>query len=568
MRKVHFPRLVIPLSVVLTTYMNFVLNFVAVVVFMLASGIEPRLSWLQISRWSSAWGCCDGHSDLLSALFVRYRDVAADLGRRAQMRFYGSPILYPVESIPDEGLQHLIMCNPLAVIVQQARHAIVDPSAPSAAEAIGGAQYLLIPFGIIVRSCASWATSSSTARPRTSPRNCDVRACTIVAAAELPHARALAGSFAQHHADAELTALVLDGSATGEPFEVLEPRDLDGLDTWKLYGLGAHELRRYLEPFLLARFEEPVVLLAPDVRVGGPLDALLTGGAALVPRVLEPAGEEALAGGLYDSGVLGWGPQAERVLAWWRERVEERLREESGGPHVLDAAPALFEEVTVVRDPAYGVADWNLDEPGRSAEGARTLRERAAEAPEDSAPLARLHHGVVVDDALRDVIRDAAGRGIELSDLDTEEGTHRLLEWANGPADRGAVQGVTRYLLALHGRRLDLHDTFRALEDDDGEAFVHWARTTGRADGIPDVLLPLPAPESAAPQGPPPLGVNVAGYLRTGLGVGEAARLYVAALEAAQVPVRTETADPGLGIREPSCTRSMPAVHASRSPRS
>ena len=38
-RKVHFPRLVIPLSVVLTTYLNFVLNFLAVVIFVLASGI-------------------------------------------------------------------------------------------------------------------------------------------------------------------------------------------------------------------------------------------------------------------------------------------------------------------------------------------------------------------------------------------------------------------------------------------------------------------------------------------------------------------------------------------------
>jgi ABC-2 type transport system permease protein len=71
-----------------------------------------------------------------------------------QISFYGSPILYPIETIPEEGLQHLIMCSPLAVIVQQARHAIVDPGAPSAAEAIGGAQWLLIPFGILVLVCA------------------------------------------------------------------------------------------------------------------------------------------------------------------------------------------------------------------------------------------------------------------------------------------------------------------------------------------------------------------------------------------------------------------------------
>ena len=84
---------------------------------------------------------------LLSALFVRYRDVRADLGRgRCRCSFYGSPILYPIEKIPDESLRRLIMCNPLAVIVQQARHAIIDPTAPSAAEAIGGAVWLLIPL--------------------------------------------------------------------------------------------------------------------------------------------------------------------------------------------------------------------------------------------------------------------------------------------------------------------------------------------------------------------------------------------------------------------------------------
>jgi ABC-2 type transport system permease protein len=46
------------------------------------------------------------------------------------------------------------MCNPLAVIVQQARHALIDPSAASAAEAIGGAPRLLIPLGIVAGVCA------------------------------------------------------------------------------------------------------------------------------------------------------------------------------------------------------------------------------------------------------------------------------------------------------------------------------------------------------------------------------------------------------------------------------
>jgi glycosyltransferase involved in cell wall biosynthesis len=403
-----------------------------------------------------------------------------------------------------------------------------------------------------------------------------MRAATVISASELPYARVLAASLGE----GELTALVLDAPdgalRADEPFEVVRPADLPGVEAWRLFGLPERELRRHLEPFLLSRFDEPVVLLAPDVLVAGPLDALLGGGPALVPRVLEPAGEDVLADGLYDSGVLGWGPDGARVLAWWRERAQERLGAEAGGAHILDAAPGLFEEVAIVRDRDYGVAPWNLGEAGRSAEGARTIRfadfdparpgaaeglpgalgedyaRRLREAgweerAEPDAPLARLANGVEIDAPLRDVIGAAAEHGVPLGDLETREGTHALLEWANGPASDGAVQGVTRYLHALHGRRLDLHDGFRTLEDDDGEAFVHWARTTGRREGIPDVLLPLLAPEARpADDEPPPLGVNVAGYLRTGIGVGEAARLYVTALEAAQVPVRTETADPGL----------------------
>jgi ABC-2 type transport system permease protein len=41
------------------------------------------------------------------------------------------------------------MCNPLAAINQQMRYAVIDPTAPSAGEAIGGIGMLLVPLGII-----------------------------------------------------------------------------------------------------------------------------------------------------------------------------------------------------------------------------------------------------------------------------------------------------------------------------------------------------------------------------------------------------------------------------------
>jgi ABC-2 type transport system permease protein len=130
-RKIQFPRMVIPLSVVLTTYMNFVLNFVAVVVFVVASGVEIRITWLEI----------------VPLLIQPIWDVALPV------TFYGSPVIYPIETIPNETVRHLLMCNPLAAIIQQARHALIDPHALSAAQAIGGGWRLLIPLGLIVAVC-------------------------------------------------------------------------------------------------------------------------------------------------------------------------------------------------------------------------------------------------------------------------------------------------------------------------------------------------------------------------------------------------------------------------------
>lgn len=150
-RKIHFPRMVIPLSVVITSTLNYALNFVAVLVFLLAQGIEVRWSWLQIVPLFALLALlCTGIAMLLSALFVRYRDIGPIWDVMTPAIFYGTPILYPLESIDNPTIERLIMCNPLAVIVQQARHALIDPGAPSAAEAIGGAPFLLIPLGILV----------------------------------------------------------------------------------------------------------------------------------------------------------------------------------------------------------------------------------------------------------------------------------------------------------------------------------------------------------------------------------------------------------------------------------
>ena len=150
-RKIEFPRLVVPLSVVLTASFNLGLNLLAVMVFVLATGVDPQLSWLLLPFVLIALvALATGMAMLLSALYPRFRDVKPIWEVALQVLFYGSPILYAIEVIPNENVREALLLSPLAAILQQTRHWLIDPDAPSAATAIGGEARLLVPAGIVL----------------------------------------------------------------------------------------------------------------------------------------------------------------------------------------------------------------------------------------------------------------------------------------------------------------------------------------------------------------------------------------------------------------------------------
>jgi ABC-2 type transport system permease protein len=151
-RKIEFPRLVVPLSVILLAYFNLTLNLLAVLVFVLATGVEPRLEWLALPLMLLPLGAfAGGIAMLLSALYVRFRDLKPIWEVIVQIAFYASPILYVIEMLPTLTLQHLVIWfNPLATILVQARHSLIDENAPNSWDAAGGFQYLLIPGAIVV----------------------------------------------------------------------------------------------------------------------------------------------------------------------------------------------------------------------------------------------------------------------------------------------------------------------------------------------------------------------------------------------------------------------------------
>jgi ABC-2 type transport system permease protein len=159
-RKTQFPRLVIPLAVVLTSLFNLLLNLVVVVIFLLAFGVGPLVTWLLFPIvLGLLLVITSAVAMIVASLYPRYRDVSIIWTVFSTALFYATPILYTVENlIGHPTLRHLILINPLAPIFELARKWMIQPSAPSPAAAAGGYVQLLAPIAIYLGVCllAAW----------------------------------------------------------------------------------------------------------------------------------------------------------------------------------------------------------------------------------------------------------------------------------------------------------------------------------------------------------------------------------------------------------------------------
>jgi ABC-2 type transport system permease protein len=153
-RKIQFPRLVIPLSIVLLALFNLSLNLIVVTIFALIEGVRPMLTWLELPLIVIALALlCTGIAMLLSSLFVYFRDVQPIWEVVMQVIFYASPIIIPIKTVQKNlspALLHIYMLNPLAVIFQQFRHAFITHDTPSSGALLGSMAALAEPMAIIL----------------------------------------------------------------------------------------------------------------------------------------------------------------------------------------------------------------------------------------------------------------------------------------------------------------------------------------------------------------------------------------------------------------------------------
>lgn len=212
--------------------------------------------------------------------------------------------------------------------------------------------------------------------------------CTTIARNYVPYARALTESIQEHHEGARVVALILDdeeATAAGYGFETLHPSDL-ALDPAEYRRLATIydvlELATAVKPWLLERLleegAEAVTYLDPDIQVFAPMNelaGLATGhGIVLTPHTLNPMPRDGhvpdeptiLQSGIFNLGFVSVGRDARPFLEWWRERLlRDCLHAVEDGLFVdqrwIDFVPRYFDH-TVVEDPGYNVAYWNLAE--------------------------------------------------------------------------------------------------------------------------------------------------------------------------------------------------------------
>jgi ABC-2 type transport system permease protein len=166
LRKVRFPRLAIPLSVALTALFNLGMTLIAVVVFVLATGVRPGWGWLELPVLVAVLlAFALGIGMLLSVLFVRYRDVQPIWDVISQALFYASPVLYVATMVPEE-FQRAYLANPIAAVLTEMRRAVVDPEARHVWDAIGDPVRLLVPAGIVLAAFALGWWAFNRAAPR------------------------------------------------------------------------------------------------------------------------------------------------------------------------------------------------------------------------------------------------------------------------------------------------------------------------------------------------------------------------------------------------------------------
>jgi glycosyltransferase involved in cell wall biosynthesis len=315
-----------------------------------------------------------------------------------------------------------------------------------------------------------------------------------------------------------------------------------------------------------------------------------------------PDARDLLEAGEIDDEVVAVTAAARRLVDWWVDRAADTVHAKPAedapqprrrlAPSPLGAALKTFERIAVLDNPGYDAGYWNLHErrltraadaplqaggqplrllrwggfrPDRpwwhSENGSRVrvlddpllaelCRERAdAQMAAGWAPprlgdveTLELANHLRLDERVRRMFAEAFDEGEDFGDLSDPAAADAFLHWLADPAPHGARAGINRYSFDVWRHRPDVREAYADLDDDAvAEGFSGWLWVHGRPELNLDARLLPPAPDWVEDVDRDAPNVLVMGYLRGNLGLGQAARGYAQALQAAHVPTATHT---------------------------
>ncbi len=153
LRKLSFPRYVVVVSGTMSAIINFFINVIIVIFLMLINHVPFRTNAiLVIFPIMEMFLLALSVSFLLSALYVKFRDIGYIWEVLLQVAFYATPILYPLSVVTaySEKTAKVMLLNPMAQIIQDARSFVVTDKTQTIATVYGVWWARLLPLAIVL----------------------------------------------------------------------------------------------------------------------------------------------------------------------------------------------------------------------------------------------------------------------------------------------------------------------------------------------------------------------------------------------------------------------------------
>jgi lipopolysaccharide transport system permease protein len=156
--KVYFPRLIIPLSTVLSNIIKFGIQFLLLLSVMIFYGVKNHYfyfnyTWLLIPLLVLMMaGLGLGLGIIISSLTTKYRDFTVLIGFVVQLLMYITPVAFPLSFFKEKGYDWIVNLNPLTSIVEAFRYAIFGKGSFDATHLFYSGIFILVTLfiGVIV----------------------------------------------------------------------------------------------------------------------------------------------------------------------------------------------------------------------------------------------------------------------------------------------------------------------------------------------------------------------------------------------------------------------------------